>query len=450
MINAEIDRLFKLDPKGVVRGQRRRILIVQADWELGMARLGQDLKKAGHSVTKVALTTPDLFYRLCGIETVSYRAPLEEFEVWLDDFVATREFDTILIYNPYRPYNRISSQVAERRGLGVVQFDQGLLRPIHVSVFFGSRFPFEQIRELWADRELRGHWPAPKPPAPVRSVSSARKNFWLGFFVLIALVCRSLFPHYRDQQKMCLITQLIGAIMYGVRYYQKHWEPAHYTPKVTGEWSGKYYLVPLQLGHDVQIQHNSPFHGMNEVINLVADSFQRNAGAEDRLVFKIHPLDRGYRTFREIFEELQLRLGEDRVFLVDRVDLTTLIQHSRGVVTVNSTVGLTALRECACVKALGNAFYDLPDLTFQGSLDQFWSADHRPTEENVQQYLNLLECTIQGRGALSARCYAGAGHTGILWPTQVGKTLNLDSFLYPVPQEDDAPVPANKKKQCLI
>jgi capsule polysaccharide modification protein KpsS len=54
-----------------------------------------------------------------------------------------------------------------------------------------------------------------------------------------------------------------------------------------------------------------------------------------------------------------------------------------GAVVINSTVGFSALSHGAPEKTCGFAIYDIPGLTFPGSLDEFWSTaqDFRPDPE---------------------------------------------------------------------
>ena len=54
--------------------------------------------------------------------------------------------------------------------------------------------------------------------------------------------------------------------------------------------------------------------------------------------------------------------------------LAKLLARKPAVVTVNSTVGTLALACGLPVIALGKAVYDIAGLTFQGELDEFWSA----------------------------------------------------------------------------
>jgi capsular polysaccharide export protein len=56
-----------------------------------------------------------------------------------------------------------------------------------------------------------------------------------------------------------------------------------------------------------------------------------------------------------------------------------VLAPAAGVVTVNSTAGLQALREGKPVVALGRALYDMPGLTFQGARPLLDRGRRRPT-----------------------------------------------------------------------
>ena len=66
-------------------------------------------------------------------------------------------------------------------------------------------------------------------------------------------------------------------------------------------------LVPLQVHTDSQITVRSDFSSMEEFIQLVTESFLHNAPAGSKLIFKVHPMDRGYRDYRQFIKSLQAR-----------------------------------------------------------------------------------------------------------------------------------------------
>jgi capsular polysaccharide export protein len=88
----------------------------------------------------------------------------------------------------------------------------------------------------------------------------------------------------------------------------------------------------------------------------------------------------------------------DRVHHLIEGDTPLLAQNARGVVVINSTVGLQALERGAPVKVLGAALYNRPGLTEQGSLDEFWqsakAADPRVIEQFLGQIKNLTQVPI--------------------------------------------------------
>jgi capsular polysaccharide export protein len=92
-----------------------------------------------------------------------------------------------------------------------------------------------------------------------------------------------------------------------------------------------------------------------------------------------------------------------RVRYIDGGHLPTLLSHCRGVVTVNSTAGFSALIHRRPVKALGRAIYDLPGLCFQGDLDEFWTRGSAPDAALLQAFRSLVVAETQVRGDFYSR-----------------------------------------------
>ena len=69
-----------------------------------------------------------------------------------------------------------------------------------------------------------------------------------------------------------------------------------------------------------------------------------------------------------------------------------------GMITINSTSGLTALRLGRPVKAMGLAVYDMAGLTHQGSLDTFWGAPEGPDPAGLADFLKVMAAHCHVRG----------------------------------------------------
>src|SRR5690606_8378506 len=129
----------------------------------------------------------------------------------------------------------------------------------------------------------------------------------------------------------------------------------------------------LQINTDAQVRFHSPFTCVAEALRHIVESFAAYASQPCRLLVKAHSLDPGLVSYGKIIASLSKRLDlSDRVFYVESGALPPLLSRARGVVTINSTSGASAILHGCSTIALGKAIYDIPGLTFQGSLRTFW------------------------------------------------------------------------------
>ncbi|MCD6078145.1 MAG: putative Capsule polysaccharide export protein kpsS, partial [Ramlibacter sp.] len=177
----------------------------------------------------------------------------------------------------------------------------------------------------------------------------------------------------------------------------------------------------LQVFNDAQIRVHAPFPGVEDFIETTVRSFAARAPDDTLLVFKHHPMDRGYRDYSRLIRKLahELQLGHRLQYIHDQ-HLPTLLDHARGVVVVNSTVGLSALFHAAPTKVCGRALYDMPGLTYQGSLDDFWSdaPRHKPDPALYRRFRSHLVAATQLNGSFYRRLSGLQSATGVVWDGQ--------------------------------
>lgn len=414
VIPSQVDK--SESPGDAPPAKKRKVLIVQGDWEAGMSRLALDLKDAGHEVGKVFFCAPDVIYKFKGIRTHLFRKPLEDFDLWLRELVRTEGYDTFFLYNHYRPYNQVAWMLAAELDLGCFVFELGLIRPNCVTVFSRKTLPLHTMAKAW-DKLLAGGSP-PKPvqtPPELCQVSTPAKlvAFCTNFF--LSRVTSPLFPNFVDQREMKLWGHFKHGVIHLWRFIERS-RDCELDPLFAGEMSGTYYAVPLQVHSDTQITMCSDFRSIEQFIKKVVNSFERHAPPDTKLVFKVHPMDRGYKDYMDLINGLDHRLGGGRLLYVDRIHLPTLLAHSRGLVNINSSVGISGLVHHVPVITLGTAVYNLVDLTFQGGLDAFWTQAEKPKPHRVRHFIHLLLETSQGRGTLSQRCFDVPGRCKIQWP----------------------------------
>jgi capsular polysaccharide export protein len=160
-----------------------------------------------------------------------------------------------------------------------------------------------------------------------------------------------------------------------------------------------FFVLPLQLGNDAQIRTHSRYQDMIEVMSVVMASFARHAPVAAKLVIKNHPLDMGLVNYSGIIKRFSDRFDlAGRVAYLETGDLDVLLHHAQGTVTVNSTVGAFSLGVNCSTMALGDPIYNLPGLTYQGLLDEFWQEGSKPDAALFRHFRNTVIHTTQVNG----------------------------------------------------
>ena len=376
----------------------RTVLFLQGPPTPFWSELGDAVAARGAQVRRVSLNAGDaLFWRRGG--AVSYRGRLRGWRRWLAAFAAREGVTDIVYFADRLPYHRIAQKVARAAGIGAYAVEFGYLRPDWLTL----------------EREGGGAYshftddPARLNPAASAPDFTARHGHpflheAVGevLYNLAATFGRPLYPCYAADKYyppvfdyLCWLAKLArgGAA--------KRAAAAVEAACLGGQWP--YTLLALQLQSDYQLRACAPYRHQGDMLAEVIASFAANAEPERRLVIKLHPLDNGWENWPKRVARLAARHGvADRVLTLDGGDLNRLIRDATGVVTINSTVGVHALRVGAPVKALGAAIYAMPGLTHQGPLDGFWTAPQPPTPTVVAAFLATLAEQIQFKGSFYA------------------------------------------------
>jgi capsular polysaccharide export protein len=394
----------------------RSFLFLQGPQSFFFERVARALIARGHRVHRINLNLADrLFWRLPAID---YRG---RFEAWpgfvgvlLDEWRVT----DLLLLGDRRPYHSAAIEEARARGFAVFVTDLGYLRPDWLTLEadgMTSRSGFP--REPEAVRALAGHFPEPEL-AP-----RFANPFWrlalhdIAYHVTAALG-RPLYPHYRRHGLYHPFAEYAGWLRNAPRRLLVRRATGAAKARLAAEL-GSYFLYPLQLATDFQLRAESPFADACEALSVVLGSFGASETGR-RLVVVGHPLDEGLIDWRR-----QVRasgLGERAVFLGGGVP-DALLAGAAGVVTLNSTVGLTALRLGVPVKTLGAAIYDVAGLTHRGELAGFWHDPHPPDATLVAAFVRALAGATQVKGGYHTR--AAQDHALPIFVERLEKRVHL-------------------------
>lgn len=376
---------------------RRNILLLQGLMGPLFRRLGQALRRDGYGVHKVNFNGGDrLFWGLPN--GIDYRGSPAVWPAALEQLIADRQITDVVLFGDCRPMHIAAISVCRDLHIPVHVFEEGYIRPDWVTLELGG---------------VNGHSTLPRDPAWYRAQAAAlppvpehhpvpssfRRRATEGLIYNAAdVLTRWHYPYWENHRPWHPLVEGMG----WTRRLMRRKVAAARTHEVLAALEARgdaYVIFPLQLDSDAQIRLHSPFAGIADALRLVIASFAANAPPEMRLVVKEHPLDNGVRDWRQETAALAELYGlNERVDYLEGGDIVAVAQHSRGMVTINSTSGTLALALDVPVIALGEAVYDIEGITYQGPLDDFWRDPGKPDAETFAAFRRVLidRCLVAG------------------------------------------------------
>ncbi len=361
------------------------------------AKLADQLVADGHRVYRVNFNSGDTLY-WAGRAAWAFRGKLAQLPTFLDEKMRGAAISDVVLFGDRRPIHLPAIALCKQRGVRMHVFEEGYFRPYWVTlerdgVNANSRLPrdVDWLRTV-ADRVPDyGDGDAFAASLRIRALHDMAYH-------LSNLGNPLMFPRYRTHRPVSSGVEYAG---WGVRFARMPFYERQDRETIARVMDGRapFYLLPLQLDSDVQIRDHSPFSNMTEVIELVMKSFAAHAPTDARLVIKNHPLDTGFVHFRRQIKTLAGQLGVvGRVDYLESGNLDAMLPSARGLVTVNSTTGLAALAVGCPTITLSDPIYNLNDLTFRGTLEQFWRDAPPPNAVLFRQFRNVLIHTTQING----------------------------------------------------
>jgi capsular polysaccharide export protein len=381
----------------------RRTLLLQGPVGPFFARLACWLSQHGQHVVKVDFNGGDRWFSGSAPHRLAFRGPESEWTSWLAQLMRRERIEAIVLFGQMRPLHKQAMQLAAEQGMPVYVFEEGYFRPDYVTLEHGG---VNAYSSLPLDAAFYRHQPEPVSFTPRPTGQRFRKTALLATkYYLAAIVTHSSFPHHRYHRPLELregprwLRGGLRKLLYGWR--QRNLLTLLCAPERTHRW----FLLPLQVAVDSQIVHHSHFKDMPTVIREVVASFAQHAHGDDWLVIKHHPMDRAYTDYAQLISQLARELGvSERVLYVHDLHMPTLLEHCRGVVTVNSTAGLQALLHHVPVCTLGECFYAVPGMVDPRPLEDFWQQPAAIDQALFQRFAHYAVTSTQ----LNVSFYAGA------------------------------------------
>lgn len=379
----------------------QRLLLLQGSLGSFFFELGQWLIQQKKTVYKINFNGGDaFFYPQNTPNTFNYCEHFDFFDRYLIQFCQRHQIDAIVVFGDNRPCHKIAKQVAQQLGIHFWVFEEGYFRPHYVTLEkkgVNAYSPLPRHKHFFLEAAKQCVEPEIPKPLAKGFLPMAKRAI---YYYWQTHKFRSRYKDYRHHRILDL------------RYYVKLWASSarkricywlkerFFEYQVKAGKLGTFFIIPLQVYDDSQVSEHSDHKSVRLFLEDVLTSFAHYAPREYNLVVKHHPMDRGFTDYRTTIDEMiaQYPQLKGRIFYIHDVPLPVFLRTARGMVTLNSTSGLSALLHDMPVKTLGRANYDFEGLTHQGHLAEFWCNPQAPETAVFEAYrrFHLNKTQING------------------------------------------------------
>ena len=378
---------------------KRAFLFLQGPCSLLFARLADQLTAHGHTVHKVNFNCGDFVY-WSPRPSSQFRGSIQNLADFLREIWLKHSITDQVLFGDCRPVHQNTAQQSTQFGIRTHVVEGGYFRPLWITiepqgVNANSMLP----RDPRWFRAVGANLPEPDAPVVFRP-SFFDQALHDVVYHAAGLANPLLYPGYRRH--------LAESVTLEYLFYLRRLALLKSTQKRENQTiqqliadGTKYYLFPLQLNNDAQIQYHSAFKNILEAAECVLRSFAKNAPADTKLVIKNHPLDMGLIDYRAHIGRLASTYDLiGRIIYLESGNINPMISTSLGLLTINSTSGIHSLELGRPTLTLADPIYHLPGLTFQGELDDFWCNPEPPDPHLFQDFRKVVITTTQVNGSL--------------------------------------------------
>jgi capsular polysaccharide export protein len=387
----------------------RSVLFLQGPCGPLYGKLAHWLCQKGTKVLRVAFNGGDAWDArgLPRDQVFCFDSPMGGWPAAFQRLCLQHAVDVVVLFGQSRPCHAPIFAVAKSLGVDVVVVEEGYFRPGFATFELGGVNGHSKTLD-------RYEWQPSNPAAQELKADGCKRHFfktcWHASVHYVQIFMgRKRFPHYVHHRE----TSVLSNSLYWLRSWKVKLQRRgddHALVQSMLDIGVRFFFVPLQHDGDAQITQHSRFDRNTAFIEEVLRSFAQHSLPGHVLLFKQHPMSRGGPGHEQFIHALARELDIDlRVYCVWEGHNPSILDACQGVVLINSTVGLQALQRGRPVKVLGQALYDLPGVTAQATLDEFWARPQEPDPELRRHFLQQFKHLTQ----VPCSIYANAHE---VWP----------------------------------
>ncbi|QRM56525.1 hypothetical protein [Sinorhizobium sp. BG8] len=371
-----------------------RVLLLQGPVGPFFKKAQAHLNANGFDAWRVCFNAGDrLFSR--SEKTLNFSGSRDAWQAWFSEFVIENAFDYVVLFGCERVAHRVAIDCCHENGIPVLCLEEGYLRPGYVTMEFGGNNWRSPIAGQLAPEKISASSRDSGKVTAYPSSFGAMATFAFLYFSVRGLFSTVSERKLFHKQKRTLVSE---GFYWLKNYYRKFRNLGHnyrLVERLLEDHDNRYFLIPLQVHDDSQLGQAAGSWNNQKLILKSIVSFARNAPPGYQLVFKIHPMERGHSRDGHFIRQVSaLNNVAERVHILDGGSMGLLTRHAAGMVTINSTSGLSAIFHGVPLAVMGHAIYRNPELAFcvrKGiELDEFWTGGKTASYEVRRNYLSWL------------------------------------------------------------
>ena len=311
-------------------------------------RLADWLTENGKTVHKFNFNAgDDYFYPPTQSHTVVFNDDYEAFPEFLQEYIVQHHIQAVVCFGDTRPYHVITKRIANENQASFWAFEEGYFRPYYITLEkdgVNAFSPLPRRADFFLEQFPKLAQQEYKAPTPVRGGFTPMAKNAIRYYIELFRNPRKYpdYIHHRAPNAGHYLKLWSLSILKRLNYYI---EDIQIAKRVEAGKYGKFFIVPLQVFNDSQVRIHCDFPSVRSFLLHVLSSFAEHAPSDTNIIIKHHPMDRGFIDYwrdikRFIKEHPELK---GRVTYVHDVPLPVFLRHGLGMVTINSTSGLSGL-----------------------------------------------------------------------------------------------------------
>ena len=356
-------------------------------------RLGRALARQGDAVIRVNCCGGDVVDWLWP-HTRLFRKKAAVWGAWIARLMDNEQVTDLHVFGDWRPLHREAVLLARVRGIRVWAYEEGYLRPDYITMEQGGVNGLSSLpdtREGMA--ELAARCPDALEPRKLGNPQTVKTWRAIAHYAGTIFLW-PLFRHFQTHRPQSASREVWGWLLRVLSRSARRKRSAQ-ALRAAYRSRAPYFLFPLQLDADSQVRRYSPYSGMKEAIACVLTSFAQCAPVDAHIIIRNHPLDNGLIDYAGFIASFAAACGiSDRVHFIEGGKAHQMMDKSLVVVVLNSTMGISALRQGRPVYCVGTSIYAMPGLAVNSAempLDAFWNSPRGPEDEALADFERVLK-----------------------------------------------------------